>query len=246
MRKRLKGLVICVLIVVLSLSGVVFGKNIQESITAVYKNIKLMVDGVEISPKDVNGNSVEPFIYNGTTYLPIRSIAEALNKEVYFDNESATIYINDSDNHSKQLYSNYTKGTSNIAKNNTYIYEPDIIVNALFFNMDEYDYMQADVYEISNSVTYSLNGTGKKVKGTFVAPTYNSLDNVDYVISFYNEKNELLYQSPTMTRLTPPTYFEFNPGDAQKLKIEHKGFSNGNYASLNSKIKDFEIITSDK
>lgn len=32
------------------------------------------VIGVKIEPKDATGETVEPFIYNGTTYLPVRAI----------------------------------------------------------------------------------------------------------------------------------------------------------------------------
>ena len=44
-------------------------------------------------PKDVNGNIIEPFIVDGTTYLPIRAISEALNKEVLWDSESNAVRV---------------------------------------------------------------------------------------------------------------------------------------------------------
>ena len=75
MKKRLQGLIAGVLIGAMLTSGVVFAKNIHETINAVYMNVKLVIDGEEITPKDANGNIVEPFIYNGTTYLPVRGTA---------------------------------------------------------------------------------------------------------------------------------------------------------------------------
>ena len=47
-----------------------------------YDNIKIFMDGEEVTPKDGNGQSVEPFIYNGTTYLPVRAVSNAIGKEV--------------------------------------------------------------------------------------------------------------------------------------------------------------------
>lgn len=65
----------------------------KKMIEANYMGIKIVVDGVAVTPKDAAGNSVEPFASNGTTYLPIRAIGEALGKEVKWDGETNTVYI---------------------------------------------------------------------------------------------------------------------------------------------------------
>jgi hypothetical protein len=56
-----------------------------KTISATYNNIKLYVDGTLITPKDAAGNVVNPFIYNGTTYLPVRAVGSALGKTVGWD-----------------------------------------------------------------------------------------------------------------------------------------------------------------
>lgn len=48
-----------------------------------------------ITPKDTNGKVVEPFIVDGTTYLPIRAVSEALGKDVYWNGQTNTVYINE-------------------------------------------------------------------------------------------------------------------------------------------------------
>lgn len=48
-------------------------------------------------PKDANGSVVAPFIVNGTTYLPVRAIANALNLAVDWNSSSYTITLNSSD-----------------------------------------------------------------------------------------------------------------------------------------------------
>lgn len=53
-----------------------------RTIEVTYRDIKLVVDGTEVSLKDGAGNSIEPFLYNGTTYLPVRAVGEAMGKEV--------------------------------------------------------------------------------------------------------------------------------------------------------------------
>ncbi|MDR0294671.1 MAG: copper amine oxidase N-terminal domain-containing protein, partial [Prevotellaceae bacterium] len=63
---------------------------IKKNIEVSYNNIQLIIDGTKITPKDVNGNIVEPFIYNGTTYLPVRAVGEALGKTVDWDGATQT------------------------------------------------------------------------------------------------------------------------------------------------------------
>lgn len=64
-----------------------------KTIEANYMDIKLVVDGVPITPKDANGKAVEPFVFEGTTYLPVRAVGEALGKDVKWDGATKTVYI---------------------------------------------------------------------------------------------------------------------------------------------------------
>jgi hypothetical protein len=60
---------------------------------ASFADIRIFVDGKQADPRDANGNSAEPFIINGTTYLPVRAVAEALGMEVSWDNASKSVRI---------------------------------------------------------------------------------------------------------------------------------------------------------
>jgi hypothetical protein len=62
-------------------------------LTASFASIRIFVDGKQIDPRDANGNSVEPFIVNGTTYLPVRAIAEALGMEVSWDDAAKSVHV---------------------------------------------------------------------------------------------------------------------------------------------------------
>lgn len=48
-------------------------------------SIKILVNGKEFKPKDVNGKDVMTFVYDGTTYAPLRALAEAYGLEVGYD-----------------------------------------------------------------------------------------------------------------------------------------------------------------
>lgn len=88
MKKRIQGF-IAGAIVGAAIVGTVGAFAYTDYIEAVYNNIKIVVDGKEIHPDS------EPFISNGTTYLPVRAVSEALGKEVYWDGSNYTVYIGD-------------------------------------------------------------------------------------------------------------------------------------------------------
>lgn len=56
-------------------------------------NVNIYIDDVKLDPTDVNGKSVEAFIYNGTTYLPVRAVSEALGKPVQWDGKTRSVYV---------------------------------------------------------------------------------------------------------------------------------------------------------
>ncbi|MEA4815950.1 MAG: stalk domain-containing protein [Lachnospiraceae bacterium] len=87
--QKLKDILCGVLITVLILGTVstVFGKVSKESIIANYNNIKIIIDGKTLETEK------EPFVYEGTTYLPIRAIGEAFGKTVCWDGEAKTVTI---------------------------------------------------------------------------------------------------------------------------------------------------------
>lgn len=47
--------------------------------------INIEVNGTVFQPKDANGNAVSVFVYNGTTYAPLRALAEAYGLTVGYD-----------------------------------------------------------------------------------------------------------------------------------------------------------------
>ncbi len=93
MKKRLQGLVAGFLIAAFLTTGSVIAKQTTETAELVYNDIKITIDGQEITPKDSNGNVVEPFIIDGTTYLPVRAIANAFGKNVNWDATTNTVVL---------------------------------------------------------------------------------------------------------------------------------------------------------
>lgn len=82
-----------VLVVMVLLSTTVFATVGSRTVELVYNNIKVMLNGKEITPTDANGNAVEPFIIDGTTYLPVRGVASALGMNVAWDGATNTVKL---------------------------------------------------------------------------------------------------------------------------------------------------------
>lgn len=100
--KRFAALALCTGMV----TGTALAANtVYKNIRVQYCGIKLMVNGAPVTPKDANGSTVEPFIYNGTTYLPVRAVGNALGQDVSWNGSTKTVYIgmNETDVKSKKL-----------------------------------------------------------------------------------------------------------------------------------------------
>ncbi|MBR5270972.1 MAG: NPCBM/NEW2 domain-containing protein [Clostridia bacterium] len=93
MRKRLQGLIVGLLIVASITGGVVFAKSKTQMIEVFYNNIKVYKDNVLCELKDANGTVIEPFIYNGTTYMPVRGTANLADMEVTWDGQTQSVYL---------------------------------------------------------------------------------------------------------------------------------------------------------
>lgn len=65
-----------------------------ERITAnLDHRISFIVNGGKWTPTNSSGQKLSPIIYNGSTYLPVRAISEALNTPVNWEASSRTITI---------------------------------------------------------------------------------------------------------------------------------------------------------
>ncbi len=95
-------------------SGMVFANtNLYKQIIEVYTGVNMEINGKAVFPTDANGKPVDVHIWKGTTYVPIRFVAEYLDKDVSWDQKTHTVSINDRDwvspsqPQSDQTYQNY-------------------------------------------------------------------------------------------------------------------------------------------
>lgn len=84
------GIVATLMVSMLVIPG--FAATVANTIT-VYTGISIQVDGEEFTPTDVNGNEVEPLLYKGTTYLPVRAVSGLFGTPIAWDQETATVLL---------------------------------------------------------------------------------------------------------------------------------------------------------
>ena len=65
--------------------------------TLYFRDIKLMVNGEIVEVTDSTGAKTEPFIINGTTYLPVGNVAKMVGYNVGWDGETSTVILTSPD-----------------------------------------------------------------------------------------------------------------------------------------------------
>lgn len=94
MKKRILSLIL-VAVMAFGICVPVSAANGTENVDITYRAIKINLNGTEITPCDAEGATVEPFIMNsnGTTYLPLRAIGQALGLNVAWDGATSTVTL---------------------------------------------------------------------------------------------------------------------------------------------------------
>ena len=94
-----KIIVFAAVVLLLSFPIAAFGAKTVDKIEAYLANdIKFKVDGESWQPKDVDGTLLYPIIFNGRSYVPVRSLLENKGVKVDFDDSERTIILNYSGN----------------------------------------------------------------------------------------------------------------------------------------------------
>lgn len=80
-------------VLLFSLIGGAYATVGKRSLDIEYSDIQISLNGQSVTPTDASGNYVEPFSSNGTTYLPVRAVSEALGLGVKWDGNTSTVVL---------------------------------------------------------------------------------------------------------------------------------------------------------
>ena len=87
MKGNIKSFICGMLVMGVISSAAVIAADNWQSINVLPNTIKVVVDGKEVQ--------ADNFLYNDTTYLPIRAVSEALKMDVQYDNATSTATISE-------------------------------------------------------------------------------------------------------------------------------------------------------
>ena len=217
MKKTLKGYILGILSSMLLFGIVAYAASTTTLYNVRANGVKIVIDGRELHPTDVNGNKVEPIIYNGTTYLPVRAVANAFNKAVQWDGPNYTVYLGDMDGKLKYP----TVELENMTSINEEMYKTKKLT-------DNYGnrYSRA-IYNISPSYTdfeFLLNMKYSKFKGVLYVPEGTTSSKTGYLQIIAD--GNTIYTSPEMTRASSPVYIDVDVTGYNDVKIEFSNSGN--------------------
>lgn len=90
MKKRIIAAITALSVITSAAAVAAFGVQRTIDVTG---GISVFMDGNEVEMTDVNGNAVDAFVYDGTTYLPARAISEANGNTVSWDGQARRVDI---------------------------------------------------------------------------------------------------------------------------------------------------------
>lgn len=137
MKERLQGVLAGVLIGAVSIGSIAYATTGTRSIEVIYDNIKVYKDNVLCELKDANGSVIEPFIYNGTTYMPVRGTANLADMQVTWDGANNSVYLWDE-----------------LVPDGTYLVD----VCPPYETQNYNSYHRCEVYSSSNAESFSMGG----------------------------------------------------------------------------------------
>lgn len=232
MNQKLQGALVGVLVGATLVNIPTLARQAAERIEVVYDDIKILIDGKEFQPTDVNGNTVEPFIYNGTTYLPVRAIANAFDKEVDWEPQTSTVSLGGKnyDWLDQMVYVDYEVSKS---VNSVHVLGAKTEANdGMRFDRGlkmELHYGKGDgILKLNDGtqlcyqeISYLLNKNYKEFSGTiFVRDFYTDTRREQHALAKIYGDGELLYTSPLLMSNSRSLDFCVNVEDCKVLKIK--------------------------
>ena len=159
----------------------------------VYSGVTIYVDDVKLNPTDVNGKAVEVFAYNGTTYLPVRAVSQAVGKPVQWDPATSSVYLG---SHTGQSPAVWLQDLS-------YFTGEDLEVQSS--EKDNLGTVRQDVIRgnVRWNNTYLLNGQYSAISGTLFQRYANRSDTEEVTTLKIYGDGSLLYSAKMAGGIAP-------------------------------------------
>jgi hypothetical protein len=183
----------------------------------VYTGVNIYVDDVKLEPKDANGNPVEVFVYNGTTYLPVRAVGEAYGKVVQWDGSTQTVYLGTHSSTTPAVWLkdlDYFTGKSYVAHSA----DKDNLGNV-------YSESFSTEYGDPTDNIYKLNGQYSKMTGTFYQRYDYRSNTSTNTMQIYGD-GKLLFDGSVSSGVEP-VFFDVDLTGVLELRVKTGYWRNG-------------------
>ena len=219
LKEKFKGIIIGVLIGTMITATTSFAVNTTTLYDVVTNGIRIVIDGKQLNPTDANGNPVEPMIYNGTTYLPVRAVANAFSKAVYWDGSEYTVYLGDMDGKLENP-TTYLKDMESVGRK---------VIKAPTFT-DNYENVYSDGI-IPVGLEYVLNSKYSRFKGVFYIPKGTNTDYGEETYLQITADDKIVYKSPIVNKTSKPIDVDVDVKGCNifKITITHNGHGTLNF-----------------
>ncbi|MCL2016312.1 MAG: hypothetical protein FWG68_08730 [Defluviitaleaceae bacterium] len=91
MKQKLQGIVIGIVLTTLLFSTVSVFAAAPQTIEVIFGNVRTTLFGQEIISRDAQGAIVEPLTYNGTVFIPVDTILQALQDNAQWNAATSTL-----------------------------------------------------------------------------------------------------------------------------------------------------------
>lgn len=198
----------------------------SKSVELYYNNIKIRLNGQEIVARDANGNAVEPFIIDGTTYLPVRGVASALGLNVSWDGATQTVILGDDpQNNQPAAWLGDLEPFEGSVKEYV-VTNQQYDGNSTANNGDTFERCWG--LTKAEGASFLLKGQYTRLTGSFYQSSYAKNDNTVKRILVYSDDN-LIYTSPEVGKGVEPIDLNINVSNCYKLTIVCQTESYGNW-----------------
>ena len=198
-----------------------------QNIDVIMNGIKIYWDGVEKTLTDANGNKVEPMIYQGTTYVPLRAMSNLMGKEVDWNQSEMAVYVGTKptmrtipladmeENINNRTHSYISKYSFNLKNKVVSCNSGAICIGSFGKN--------GNGWLGGEDITYVLDGKFSRFTGKMVLPYEEVGSKGEQSVSFYSVENdgtENEIKSYKLKRTEDPIDVDVNLKGVTNLKIK--------------------------
>lgn len=211
--KLTKIILLSIVIVACSFASAYAATNLEPIKAFFNKSVTFVLNGDHWQPKNPQGKTLNAILYEGSNYLPVRAIAEALGVAVDYDAATQTIYIGNKPGEKKPIFS------MSMEVDNIYVIQSkdknDTLIKGKQFN----EVLKIDQY---GDVYFTLD---RKYKRLVLDAAVIEPGEHEVVFSLYNvgsaagNLSEILLEKHTISPDDGVEQMVFNVEGLEKIKI---------------------------